>query len=42
MRQNPAPMIADLERGEPYALTRHKHRRGTINTSVSSTPTPPP
>lgn len=36
LRQNPAPMIADLEWGEPYALTRHNHRIGTIIPAVSS------
>ncbi|CCK59279.1 Conserved protein of unknown function [Mycobacterium canettii CIPT 140070010] len=36
LRQNPAPMIADLEGGEPYALTRHNHRIGTIVPAVSS------
>lgn len=36
LRQNPAPMIADLESGEPYALTRHNRRIGTIVPAVSS------
>lgn len=36
LRQNPAPMIADLEAGEPYALTRHNHLIGTILPAVSS------
>jgi antitoxin (DNA-binding transcriptional repressor) of toxin-antitoxin stability system len=36
LRQNPAPMIADLEEGEPYALTRHNRRIGTIIPAVSS------
>lgn len=36
LRQNPAPMIADLEDGEPYALTRHNRRIGTIVPAVSS------
>jgi antitoxin StbD len=29
-------MIADLEGGEPYALTRHNHRIGTIIPAASS------
>lgn len=29
-------MIADLEAGEPYALTRHNRRIGTILPAVSS------
>ena len=36
LRQNPAAMIADLEGGEPYALTRHNRRIGTIVPAVSS------
>lgn len=36
LRQNPAPMIADLEGGESYALTRHHRRIGTIVPAVSS------
>ena len=36
LRQNPAPMIADLAGGEPYELTRHNHRIGTIIPAVSS------
>jgi len=36
LRQNPAAMIADLERGEPYELTRHNHRIGTIIPALSS------
>ena len=36
LRQNPAPMIADLEDGEAYALTRHNHRIGTIVPAASS------
>jgi antitoxin (DNA-binding transcriptional repressor) of toxin-antitoxin stability system len=36
LRQNPAPMIAGLEGGEPYALTRHNRRIGTILPAVSS------
>lgn len=36
LRQNPAPMIADLESGEPYELTRHNHRIGTIIPYLSS------
>jgi antitoxin StbD len=36
LRQNPAAMIADLEGGEPYALTRHNRRIGTIIPVVSS------
>lgn len=36
LRQNPAPMIADLEDGEPYALTRHNRRIGTIVPTASS------
>lgn len=36
LRQNPASMIADLEGGEPYALTRHNRRIGTILPAVSS------
>lgn len=36
LRQNPAPMIADLEAGEAYALTRHNHRIGTIVPTASS------
>ena len=36
LRQNPASMIADLDRGEPYVLTRHNRRIGTIVPVVSS------
>ena len=36
LRQNPASMIADLEGGEPYTLTRHNRRIGTIVPAVSS------
>ena len=36
LRQNPASMIADLEEGEPYTLTRHNRRIGTIVPAVSS------
>jgi len=36
LRQNPASMIADLEGGEPYVLTRHNRRIGTILPTVSS------
>ncbi|CAN5414299.1 hypothetical protein BH11ACT6_BH11ACT6_09380 [soil metagenome] len=36
LRQNPAHMIADLEGGEPYELTRHNRRIGTIVPAVSS------
>lgn len=36
LRQNPVAMIADLEAGEHYALTRHNRRIGTIVTVISS------
>lgn len=36
LRQNPAPMIADLESGESYELTRHNRRIGTIVPAVPS------
>ena len=37
LRQNPTAMIDDLERGEPYALTRHHRTVGTIVPAGSST-----
>ncbi|WP_079074155.1 hypothetical protein [Mycobacterium tuberculosis] len=36
LRQNPAPMIADLEGGAPPPPPRHNHRIGTIIPAVSS------
>nr|WP_280420759.1 type II toxin-antitoxin system Phd/YefM family antitoxin [Nocardia carnea] len=37
LRQNPSAMIADVEAGEVYELTRHHHRVGYIVPAVSST-----
>ncbi|WP_079013371.1 hypothetical protein [Mycobacterium tuberculosis] len=36
LRQNPAPMIADLEGAPPPPPPRHNHRIGTIIPAVSS------
>ncbi|QDP95742.1 type II toxin-antitoxin system Phd/YefM family antitoxin [Microlunatus elymi] len=36
LRQNPAPMIADLESGEVYSLTRHNREIGRIIPTASS------
>nr|WP_278261792.1 type II toxin-antitoxin system prevent-host-death family antitoxin [Nocardia sp. AG03] len=37
LRQNPTEMIADVESGEVYELTRHNNRVGYIVPAVSST-----
>lgn len=37
LRQNPSAMVADVESGEVYELTRHNHRVGFIVPAVSST-----
>ncbi|MFE3617725.1 type II toxin-antitoxin system Phd/YefM family antitoxin [Streptomyces anulatus] len=37
LRQNPSAMVADVESGEVYELTRHNHRVGYIVPAVSST-----
>ncbi len=36
LRQNPSEMIADVESGEVYELTRHNHRVGYIVPASSS------
>ncbi len=36
LRQNPASMIADVEAGEVYELTRHHERVGLIVPAASS------
>jgi antitoxin (DNA-binding transcriptional repressor) of toxin-antitoxin stability system len=36
LRQNPASMIADIEAGEVYELTRHNQRVGLIVPAASS------
>lgn len=36
LRQNPASMIADVESGEVYELTRHQQRVGLIVPAASS------
>ncbi len=36
LRQNPSEMIADVESGEVYELTRHNHRVGYIVPAASS------
>ena len=36
LRQNPAAMVADIESGEVYELTKHQHRIGFIVPAVSS------
>lgn len=37
LRQNPAEMVADVEAGEVYELTKHNRRVGFIVPSMSST-----
>jgi antitoxin StbD len=37
LRQNPAEMVADVESGEVYELTKHNQRVGFIVPATSST-----